>query len=433
MFSLRGDSRVHPSARDIHGVPLTLASAVKRTWIQIVVAILALGAIHVGIGMVPMPPFSMSANLALFFTNLFVFYAGATVLRRRSARVVGAFVLGYTALFVLVLAVLNKPPLFIILVVAYAGFFGAPVLLGFFAIFVLCFVILQPFAFESFIPLSLIYVVFWSTRRSASLFARLCLCGGLVALGIVLFPLIHLAMQDSLQTLWRTFMRGDVASAIWLSLLTSTVATVALAIWAVPLAYALARVDFPGKRWVLSLIDVPILVPQSVAGIALIVLLGPGSVLGSSLEALGLPISGSLLGIVIAQVFVAAPFLVKTAMTAFESVPLQYELASRSLGASPAATFARISMPLASRGILVGATLAWARAVSEFGCIVLFASSPVTAPVLVHTEFLRAGASESRPIAILLLVICLWVFVMLQFGQTLMPFALRRSRGERQA
>ena len=118
-------------------------------------------------------------------------------------------------------------------------------------------------------------------------------------------------------------------------------------------------------------------------------------------------------------------------MTAFESVPLQYEFASRSLGASPAATFARIALPLASRGILVGATLAWARSVSEFGCIVLFASSPVTAPVLVHTEFLRAGASESRPIAILLLVICLWIFVMLQFGQTLMPFAMRRPAGWR--
>jgi molybdate/tungstate transport system permease protein len=253
----------------------------------------------------------------------------------------------------------------------------------------------------------------------------------LLALTAVLFPLIHLAMQDSLQTLWRTFMRGDVASAIWLSLLTSTIATAVLAVWAVPLAYALARVDFPGKRWALAMIDVPILVPQSVAGVALIVLLGPGSVLGSELEKLGLPISGSLLGIVVAQIFVAAPFLIKTAMTAFESVPLQYEFASRSLGASPAATFARIALPLASRGVLVGATLAWARAVSEFGCIVLFASSPVTAPVLVHTEFLRAGASESRPIAILLLVICLWIFVMLQFGQMLLPFALRRPEGGR--
>jgi len=408
-----------------------MGRAVKQTWKQSLAALVVLATIHVGMGMVPNPPFSPGMNFALFFTNLFVFSAAATVLRRRQARTVGLFVAGYTALFLLVLVLLGKAPLFILLVVAYAGCFGAPVLLGFFAIFVICFVVLQPFAFETFIPLSLIYAVYWRTRGKASLFARLCLCGGLVALAVVLFPLIHLGMQDSLQTLWHTFMRGDVASAIWLSLLTSTVATVVLALWAVPLAYALARIDFPGKRWVESMVDVPILVPQSVAGIALIVLLGPGSVLGNVLESLGLPISGSLFGIVIAQVFVAAPFLVKTAMTAFESVPLQYELASRSLGASPAATFARISLPLASRGILVGATLAWARAVSEFGCIVLFASSPVTAPVLVHTEFLRAGASESRPIAILLLIICLWVFVMLQFGQTLLPFALRRPRPER--
>ena len=115
----------------------------------------------------------------------------------------------------------------------------------------------------------------------------------------------------------------------------------------------------------------------------------------------------------------------------FARSPFALLAASLLLSATPAATFVRISLPLASRGILVGATLAWARAVSEFGCIVLFASSPVTAPVLVHTEFLRAGTSESRPIAVLLLVICLWVFVMLQFGQTLMPFALRRPRGER--
>jgi molybdate/tungstate transport system permease protein len=401
----------------------------KHSWKQVAAAVVVLAAIHVAMGLLSAPPFSPGVNLSLFFTNLFVFYAGATVLRRRSAATVLLFVAGYTALFVLLLAILNKPPLFILLVIAYAGFFGAPVLLGFFAIFVLCFVVLQPFAFETFIPLALIYATFWATRKRASLFIRLCLAGGLAALTVVLFPLIHLGMQDSLQTLWRTFMRGDVASAVWLSLVSSTVATAVLAIWAVPLAYGLARANFPGKRWALAIVDVPILVPQSVAGVALIVLLGPASVLGSWLEGLGLPVAGSFLGIVIAQIFVASPFLVKTAMTAFESVPLQYELASRNLGASPAATFARISLPLASRGILVGATLAWARAVSEFGCIVLFASSPVTAPVLVHTEFLRAGASESRPIAILLLITCLWVFVMLQFGQTLLPFALQRTNG----
>jgi molybdate/tungstate transport system permease protein len=403
----------------------------RLTWKHAAIAFVVLGAIHASIGLAPMPPFSLGMNLALFFTNLFVLYTASTVLRDRSARSVVLFVVGYLVLFALLLVILNKPPLFILMNIAYAGFFGAPALLGFFAIFVLCFVILQPFAFETFIPLSLIYSLDCMLRGRTSRFVRLCLSGGLLALTAVLFPLIHLGMQDSLQTLWRTFMRGDVASAIWLSLLTSTIATLVLCLWTVPLAYALARTDFPGKRWVESIVDVPILVPQSVAGVALIVLLGPGSVLGSTLDGLGLPISGSLIGIVVAQVFVASPFLIKSAMTAFEAVPTQYELASRSLGASPASTFVRISLPLASRGILVGGALAWARAVSEFGCIVLFASSPVTAPVLVHTEFLRAGATESRPIAILLLIICLWVFVILQFGQSLMPFGLRAQRGAR--
>jgi molybdate/tungstate transport system permease protein len=404
---------------------------VKLATKQIGAAILALAAIHIGLGLLPEPPFSVAMNLVLFFTNLFVFHAAAATLARRPARTVGLFLVGYFVLFLLVLVWLGKTPLFILLVVAYASLFASPVLLGFFVIFVLSFVLLQPYAFETFIPLALIYSTLWRVRRATSRFVRLCLGGGLVAFGVVLFPLIHLATEDSAQTLWRTFVRPEVREAMWMSLASSTLATLVVGLWGIPLAYALARVDFPGKRWVESLVDVPILVPQSVAGVALIVLLGPGSILGGVLESLHLPISGSLAGVVIAQVFVASPFLIKTTMTAFESVPLRLELASRSLGASPAATFWRISLPLASRGILVGATLAWARAISEFGCIVLFASSPVTAPVLVHTEFLRAGVSESRPIAVLLLVICLWVFVMLQFGQTLMPFALRRPRQER--
>jgi molybdate/tungstate transport system permease protein len=406
---------------------------VKLAGKQIIAAIVALALVHVGLGLMPQPPFSVAMNLVLFFTNLFVFHAAAVTLARRSGRTVGLFLVGYFVLFALVVVVLGKTPLFILLVVAYASLFASSALLGFFSLFVLSFVLLQPYAFETFIPLALIYAVLWRVRRVTSGFVRLCLGGGLLALAIALFPLIHLAIEDSAQTLARTFVRPEVREALWTSLWTSTAATVVVGLWGIPLAYALARVDFPGKRWVESMIDVPILVPQSVAGVALIVLLGPGSVLGGALESLHLPISGSWAGVVIAQVFVASPFLIKTTMTAFEAVPPRLELASRSLGASSAATFWRISLPLASRGILVGATLAWARAVSEFGCIILFASSPVTAPVLVHTEFLRAGVSESRPIAILLLVICLWAFIILQFGQTLLPFALQRPRGGRRS
>ena len=158
------------------------------------------------------------------------------------------------------------------------------------------------------------------------------------------------------------------------------------------------------------------------------VLLGPASPIGSTInDVLGIQVAGRFVGIVIAQVFVASPFLIKAALTAFEGVPEHLEMASRTLGASPSRTFWRVTLPLASRGLAVGLILAWSRAISEFGAIILFASSPVTAPVLVHTEFLRAGASESRPIATLLLIICLWIFVLLQFGQTFLPAAMRHG------
>jgi molybdate/tungstate transport system permease protein len=386
----------------------------------------ALAAGHVALALAPEPPFTRAMNFVLFGTNLYVLHSAATALRGRSGRALALFLAGYLVLVVLALAILDRKPLFVLLAVVYASVFGSPLLLGVFGLFVLCFVVLQPYAFETFIPLVLVYGVVWRLRRSAPPFLLACLGGGLLALALVLLPLIHLGFQDSAQTLARTLARDDVRRALLTSVASSSVSTAIVALWGIPLAYALARLDFPGKGVVESAIDVPILVPQPVVGIALVVLLGPGSPLGQWLaEATGARFSGTFAGIVAAQVFVCSPFLVKTAMTAFEGVPRNLEAASRTLGATPRATFARIALPLASRGVLVGLGLAWARAVSEFGSILLFASSPLTAPILVHNEFLRAGAAESRPIAVLLLLVCLWIFIGLQLGRTLLPFAWR--------
>lgn len=397
------------------------------SWRHWLVAYVALAAMHGANLLLPGPGFSLGTQIALFVTNGYVLYCALTVLRRDTRWHLGLFVAGYVVLFLLTVVLLDRTALFILLIIGFASAFGSPVMLGAFAIFVLSFVVLQPFAFESFIPLILGYAVVWRLRQRVSRFVLWCMGGGLLGLALLLFPLLHLVLQDSPQTLWLTLARTDVRAALWLSLLSSTIATVVITLWGVPLAYAMSRSRFAGKRVVESLIDVPILVPQSVVGVAFLVVLGPGSALGQALDdLLGLQISGQLLGIVLAQLFVAAPFLIKTAMTAFEGVPVVLEQASRTLGASARATFWRVSLPLASRGILIGVALAWARAISEFGAIVLFASSPVSAPVLVHTEFLRAGVSESRPIATLLLLVCAWAFVMLQFGQTLMPFAWQR-------
>jgi molybdate/tungstate transport system permease protein len=399
----------------------------RISWPQAAAAVALLGAFHLGLAWLPGATLTPSINLALFATNVYVLYCAAGLLDEKSGRKLGLFVAGYLVLFLLIMVILDRKPLFMLLVVAYASVFRSRFLLGFFSLFVLSFVVLQPYAVESFVPLLVIYVTLWRLR-SSSRFLWLCLGAGLLGLAVVLLPLLHLATRDSAQTLWHTATRPDVQEALWISVASSTVATLIVVVWGVPLAYALARLEFPGKRVVETLIDVPILVPQSVVGIALMVLLGRGSPLGEALdEILGIQLAGRFAGIVVAQVFVASPFLIKTAMTAFESVPARLELASRTLGASAARTFWRVAIPLAARGITVGSVLAWARAVSEFGSLVLFAASPVSAPLMVHNEFLRAGAPESRPIATLLLIVCLWLFVVLQFAPALVPRALRRG------
>jgi len=401
--------------------------------IRVGLVILALGLVHLVVGLLPARPVALPTNVVLFAANLYALYCARFVLRSGSTARVGLFAAGYFILFILVLGILDRQSLFILLVVVYASVFHVPYLLGYFILFVLSFVVLQPYAVESFVPLALIYAVLWQARKArVSPFLLGCLCLGLVFLVLVLFPLLHLSIQDSPRTLGFTLERAAVQRAIWTSVATSSVATLIVALWGVPLAYALARVDFRGRRVVETFIDIPILVPQSVVGIALLSLLGPGSPLGRLMQDhLGISIAGRFAGVVLAQVFVSCPFLIKTAMNTFEGVPPHLESAARTLGATAGATFWRVALPLASRGILVGMILAWARSISEFGSIILFASSPITAPILVHTEFVKAGISESRPVAVLLLVICLWIFVLLQFGQTLLPAALRRSREER--
>jgi molybdate/tungstate transport system permease protein len=401
--------------------------------LSLIYGILGLALIHLLVALLPGQPVSVPTNVVLFGANLYVLYCARLVARDHSPLRVGLFGLGYFLLFFLVLVLLDRQSLFILLIIVYASLFQIPYLLGYFILFVLSFVILQPYGFESFLPLALVYAALWQAHRArVSPFLLGCFALGLGFLTLVLFPLLHLSIQDSPRTLGFILERSEVQEALRNSVATSTVATLVVTLWGVPLAYALARLSFRGKAVVESVVDLPILVPQSVVGVALLTLLGPGSPLGEMLaNRFSLQIAGRFFGIVLAQVFVSCPFLIKTALTAFEGVPPHLESAARTLGASAASTFWRVSLPLASRGILVGMILAWSRSISEFGSIILFASSPLTAPILVHTEFAKAGISESRPIAVLLLVVCLWIFVMLQFGQALLPAGLRRTREER--
>ncbi len=395
-------------------------------WTSILATTIGLAILHAAVFFFPGHLISGPNTLVLFAANMYVAYCLWIIGKTGRPADKGLFAVGYLLLFLLVLVILGREALFILLIILYSSVFRVPLLFGVFIAFVLAYVLFQPYAFETFVPMSLGWVVFWQVRKSgASAFLQASLAVGLIGLGVLLLPLMHLLSLDSPKTMWFVIGRSDVQRAIWVSLLSSSMATVIVAFFGIPLAYALSRSQFRGRHIVEAIIDLPILIPQSVVGIALLVILGPGSPIGKFLEQSGLGVSGRFAGIVVAQVFVAFPFLIKTAQTAFEGVPSHLEDVSRTLGASAGRTFLRISLPLASRGVFAGLILSWSRAISEFGALILFASNPQTAPVLAHTEFLHAGISEARPIAVVLLLVCLWVFVMLQFGRSLLPGSWR--------
>jgi molybdate/tungstate transport system permease protein len=192
----------------------------------------------------------------------------------------------------------------------------------------------------------------------------------------------------------------------------------------VPLAYAVSRLRFPGRTLLLSLIDVPIIIPQSVAGLALVLVFGPSQPLGGALKDLfGIRFDGTLLGVCLAQVFVAMPFIVKAAIAAFDAVPQDLELAARTLGASSWSAFRRIALPLASRGVFLGAVLAWARAAGEFGALLFIAQTPETVPTLAGRLSDSMGKTQTGPLVAVLLGFSLVMFFLLQLVTRTLPRA----------
>ncbi|MGD2178834.1 MAG: ABC transporter permease [Anaerolineae bacterium] len=240
-----------------------------------------------------------------------------------------------------------------------------------------------------------------------------------VALGLLLvlfvaWPLLRTVASSSPVIIWEALLEAEVRSAILLTFYSSALATTIAFVTGVPLAYLLARVEFPGKRLVEGIIDVPIVVPHSAAGIALLMVFGRRSLLGKAFGLVGLRFVSAAPGIVIAMLFVSLPFLVDSARRGFEAVDPRLERVARTLGASPWQTFLRISFPLAWRSILSGMILMWARGLSEFGAVVILAYHPMIAPVLLYERFESFGLTYARPVATLIILICLLTFVALR-------------------
>ena len=198
-----------------------------------------------------------------------------------------------------------------------------------------------------------------------------------------------------------------VVNAATTSVVSATITTVVATLFGLPLAYWLARTDTVLRNVVLAVVVLPLVLPPTVGGVVLLTVFGPNTAIGGSAAAAGFPLTRSLAGIVLAQTFVASPFVVVTAKAAFETVDPTLEYASRSLGKGRWTTARRVTLPLAAPGVLAGLTLAFARAMGEFGATMMMAYYPRTMPVQIWVSFVSLGLDGAYPVAILLVVIAL--------------------------
>lgn len=236
---------------------------------------------------------------------------------------------------------------------------------------------------------------------------------GLILLFIVA-PLLGMFLQTSGDQYLETIADAEVRRSIRLTLLASLTGTVLFGIAAIPLSYILARKEFFLKGLVNGLVDLPVVIPHSAAGIALLGIVSRGTLLGKAGEAAGIQFVGGVGGIVLAMSFVSIPFLINAARDGFAGVPSRLEKAALNLGASPWRVFFTISLPLARRSIYTGLVMMWARGLSEFGAVVIIAYHPMVAPVLIWERFASFGLAYARPVAAVFVAVCLAVFVVMR-------------------
>ena len=238
---------------------------------------------------------------------------------------------------------------------------------------------------------------------------------GLIVMVFILLPLIEMVTAPSISMLVMAIRDTDVVRSIWLSVYTAGLAALISFVVGTPLAYVLARRDFRGKRLVEGIIDLPIVIPHPVVGIAILGVVGKNHWIGRGLAELGVRVMGSVTGIVTVLIFVGLPFYVHAAKEGFENISPRLERVSRSLGASMFSTFFRITFPLAWRSMVVGIIMCAARAISEFGAVVVVAYHPMIAPVLIYERFEGYGLKYSQPVAVWLVMVCLSLFFVLRY------------------
>jgi molybdate transport system permease protein len=212
-----------------------------------------------------------------------------------------------------------------------------------------------------------------------------------VALAFLVLPVLAIFLDTSPLALARSLGEEGALDALRLSLVCSLAALAIVVAVGTPAAWLLATRRFKGRSAVITLVELPLVLPPAVAGIGLLAALGPQGLLGGALEDAGLRLVLTTAGVVAALAFVSAPYFLRQAQASFEAVDHTLLDASRTLGASEARTFARVALPVARPGLLTGLALAWGRALGEFGATLMFAGSfqgiTQTVPLAIYERF----------------------------------------------
>jgi molybdate transport system permease protein len=231
----------------------------------------------------------------------------------------------------------------------------------------------------------------------------------LIGLAFLVLPLVGLLVRAPWSTLPQRLVEPGILTALRLSLLTASAATVVCLVLGVPLAWLLARTAFPGRRFVRALVTVPLVLPPVVGGVALLLVLGRRGLIGGWLDStFGITLPFTTTGVVIAEAFVAMPFLVISVEGALRGADSRYEEAAATLGASRWLTFRRVTLPMIAPGVAAGAVLCWARALGEFGATITFAGNfpgrTQTMPLAVYLA-LEQDLDAAIVLSLLLLVV----------------------------
>lgn len=250
----------------------------------------------------------------------------------------------------------------------------------------------------------------------------------------ILVPIASLATRVDWPRFGALITSESALAALGLSLRTSLAATAACIVLGVPLALVLARSRFPGQRILHALVLLPLVLPPVVGGIALLSAFGRRGVFGAPLEAAGITIAFSAVAVVLAQTFVALPFLVLSLESALRAAGSRYESVASTLGASPTTVLRRVTLPLILPGLITGAVLAFARALGEFGATLTFAGSLQGVTRTLPLEvYLQRESDPDAAVALSLVLVAVAVVVMLATGGRAIPAMSRSAQASRPA